>query len=169
MPLPLQHPAQDYRYIPMTRDQFIYRVLSIVAFDNTDDLWWRFREGGDRPLTDADPLDFYINCNDLFWWGASDLEAVTPDTVDALAQAYADTKAIDERMGHLYGAELYCARQRKMRPQGAWFAKGHIESAYMPLFAECGPEREVGHGNPYPFMSEDEYAKKAAIDATHDA
>lgn len=44
-------------------------------------------------------------------------------------------------------ADLYAARVREMRPQGACYSR-YPEEAW-PLFHAAGPEREVGHGNPY--------------------
>jgi hypothetical protein len=43
--------------------------------------------------------------------------------------------------------DLFAARVRKMRPQGAAYKVRYDESIWH-LFNECGPEREVGNGNP---------------------
>lgn len=135
----------------MTRDEFIYKLLSLTTFDHCSSIWWRFRKGGSGAQDDTDVLDFYVDCSDLFGWGVSDVEPVTPETLGELEQALKDCNHDGE------GFYLYCARRRKMRPQGAWFTRGYIDPKYMPLYAECGPEREVGHGNPHPFVSKDEY------------
>ncbi len=147
----------------MTRDEFIYRLLCVTAMEHTDDLWWRYRHGGSGPINDTDVLDFYIECNDLFAWGCSDCESVTPDRIAVLEQAYKDCPDA--------GGALYCSRIRQMRPQGAWFCKGYIEAKDMHWFAACGPERKVGYGNPYPFLSEEEFkaqqaAKAAKVEGT---
>jgi hypothetical protein len=42
-------------------------------------------------------------------------------------------------------AELYAARIRKMRPQGAAYPE---RAATQALFDACGPERAIGFGNP---------------------
>ena len=96
-----------------------------------------------------------VNCNDLFFWGCSDLEVVTPETLPFLEKAIKDCKDIDDNndpkvLGadpELIGMDLYCCRQRGMRPQGACYPK-HKE--YWPLIDACGEERELGVGNPYP-------------------
>ncbi len=82
-------------------------------------------------------LKFSVICNDAFWWATADAEPITPDSVDALDAALTD--------GGDDGALLYCARQRRMRPQGAMYA--YIDEANWALFDACGPEREVKDGN----------------------
>jgi len=41
---------------------------------------------------------------------------------------------------------LYCARKRKMRPQGAMYE--YLNKENWPLFDECGPVREKSLSNP---------------------
>jgi hypothetical protein len=60
------------------------------------------------------------------------------------------------------GAELFCARVRKMRPQGAWYA--YCPEAEWPLFDACGPERGVDAGNPY---AQGTYKPLRATQETH--
>ena len=43
---------------------------------------------------------------------------------------------------------LYCARKRKMRPQGAMYKT--IPKTLWHLFDVCGEEREMNMGNPKP-------------------
>lgn len=142
--------------------EFILRVLTIVSdVDRCDDIWWR---------TDGEyaPVTFLMNCNDLFWWGCSDCEEVTPENVEMLAQAYVDVEAAisttewstaetpqrnrdmsiswDKSSIKGYAGTLFCARVRKMRPQGACY-RG-MDPRIAKLFDECGPEREVDFGNP---------------------
>lgn len=50
-------------------------------------------------------------------------------------------------------SELFAARVRGMRPQGACY-KGYPKDLW-PLFDACGPERETGMGNPH---AAEEYA-----------
>jgi hypothetical protein len=83
-----------------------------------------------------------IFCNDLFWWACSDAENITVETLPLLEKAINDCKGNEQ-----IGALLFCARQRKMRPQGAcysWFSK-----ELWPLLDECGSEREIDFGNPF--------------------
>lgn len=111
------------------------RLLRIFAFDNTDDLWWRGRDGAS-----TGPLEFFVNCNDVFAWGCADCEKIESDEdLDALDQAKADAPN-DWPL-------LFVARKRKTRPQGAVYKHFDIES--IPLFNACGPRREPGLGNPY--------------------
>lgn len=82
-----------------------------------------------------------INCSDLFYWGLADSESIPPEALPELKQALNDIK------NHEDGWLLYCARTRKMRPQGA--AYFFLEHEYWHLFDECGSEREINKGNPY--------------------
>lgn len=112
---------------------YIMTVLETIATaDAHRDLWWR---------TDGEyaPIRFFINCNDAFIWGSADCEDVTPENVELLQQAYGDYEA--------HGGLLFCARMRKMRPQGAMYH--YLDKKYWGLFDACGPEREVDGGNPY--------------------
>jgi len=86
----------------------------------------------------SDLSEFYIGCNDFFMWGCSDAEDITVETLPILQQAFKD--APDD------GALLYCARQRKMRPQGACYK--WIDKENWPLFDECGDVRPADFGNP---------------------
>lgn len=84
----------------------------------------------------------YVNCNDLFVWGCADGEEITVETLTEFHKALSDCG------GNLNTAsDLYCARRRKMRPQGACYS--HYNKKYWSLFDACGPEREVGLGNPH--------------------
>lgn len=117
---------------------FILRVLTVFSqADNTDGLWWKASGG---------VVKFYAMCNDLFYWAAADYERITPENIDALEQAFKDASAAcgDEWNGH--GALLFAARQRKMRPQGAYYKYFH--EAEKPLFDACGPYRPADFGNP---------------------
>jgi hypothetical protein len=87
-----------------------------------------------------DDLNFYINCNDVFFWGCADGEPITEDTLPILKQAV-------EEIGVSNGHILYCARMRKLRPQGAYYK--YINKQDWDVFNACGEEREVGMGNPY--------------------
>lgn len=117
----------------VVKDDFILAVLELFArHDRHSEVWWR-TDGAYAPIT------FFVNCNDVFAWGCADCEQLTEETLPALAQAYQDSDKV--------GAELFCSRVRKERPQGAFYA--YIPEEEWPLFDACGPEREVGPGNPY--------------------
>lgn len=109
--------------------EFVEKLLKLVAeHEANDELIWHSN------------LDFYILCNDIFAWGCADGEDVTPESLPVLEQALKDATFPD-------GPLLYCARMRNMRPQGAAYT--FIQKENWPLFDACGPEREVGLGNPY--------------------
>lgn len=122
----------------MTDTPFPISVLDVIGrADLHDSLYWR---------TDGEyaPVTFFVNCSDLFAWGSADCEPLTAADVDDLRKALAD---VSEAVGsNSYGPELYCARRRKKRPQGAAYPG---DERLWPLFDACGPEREVGLGNPY--------------------
>jgi len=96
--------------------------------------------------TDGQKIHAAVNISDVFWWGGADGEDVTPETLPVLEQAYADLRAIDP-YDDMYTAELYAARVRGMRPQGAAYPKER--AATQALFDACGPERPTGLGNPH--------------------
>lgn len=91
-----------------------------------------FRYAGEKPA---------INCNDVFYWGCADSEYITVELLPLF------NEAVDDCDGNLeMAANLYCARIRKERPQGAMYT--YIPEELWPLFDECGPEREIDMGNP---------------------
>lgn len=103
----------------------------------------------DESATDS-PLPGYkyvgeklvANCSDFFFWGAADTEDVPENGLGDIQ------KAIDDCDGNLEtGVLLFCARQRGMRPQGAYYT--YIPKKLWPLFDSCGEERKVDSGNPY--------------------
>ena len=121
---------------------FLVRVLA--AFDDwtgadREDLWWR---------TDGEyaPATFFVRCDDAFWWGAADLERLTPENVAVLEQATRDCRAAEPTVGSCYAGLLFCCRVRRMRPQGAMY--DHVDKAVWPLLDAAGPPRAVDAGNP---------------------
>jgi hypothetical protein len=90
-----------------------------------------------RYLTlEDDKVTCFINCNDFFWWACGDCEEL--DDWNLLEQSLID--AGDD------GCLLYCARKRKMRPQGAFYKYLKLENLHW--FDECGEKREINFGNP---------------------
>lgn len=120
---------------------FATRVMEIFSLSHADaygDLFWRV-DGGE--------LKLYANISDVFFWGGTDVEEIIPARLPVLERAYADLKAVEAEE---FTAELYAARLRKMRPQGAYYptdAHGSWRHVYA-LFDACGPERAVDVGNP---------------------
>jgi len=101
------------------------------------------------------PFTCFVNCNDLFYWACADGEAVTPENIDELERAWEDirpyydksVRALRKEPGESYpwissslAVLLFCARVRKMRPQGAYY------DAFPPgireMFDAAGPSRE---------------------------
>lgn len=117
-------------------DQLDYqrRVLLVFAHaDIRDELLWHGTRNGIR---------FHANISDLFDWGTADAEPIDPEDVGALEQAYRDCLAVGAAR---CTAELYAARRRGMRPQGAAYP---VVPAAQALFNACGPKRTLGLGNP---------------------
>lgn len=121
--------------------QFINEFLSLVAEHEDNCSYWWVRESSGK-------LAPVVNTNDLFAWGCADCEEVTPANIHELRKAYDDCKAA-YKFGRVYGTTLFACRVNKMRPQGAAYPRGEAFELLAPLLNACGPEREVGHGNPY--------------------
>lgn len=120
---------------------FVTRVLKAFEFDATDSLWWRFDNG---------ELRVFAKCSDFFHWGSADLEEIQPSDLELLEQAVKDTVAADNT--NVWVGELFCARKRKMRPQGACYK--HLPEALWPLFDAAGPVRETDLRNPHKHPSQ---------------
>jgi hypothetical protein len=143
---------------PADQSGYMNRVLRVFAFENCDSLFWR----GSGPNGIDGPIVFSASCSDFFWWGTADVEEITYTDVPALEQALLDLKAVTDYpttftgqggpltydWTHLAG-ELYAARKRQMRPQGAAYSKDW-PPAIIALFDACGPVRDTGLGNPRP-------------------
>ncbi|GAA2108015.1 hypothetical protein [Streptomyces synnematoformans] len=124
---------------------FVRRVLELFSLthaDCADTLFWRVDDG---------EIHLFANVSDIFFWGAADLEEITPARLPDLERAYADCKAAG---GAEYMPELYAARIRGERPQGAAYPgrrpvgpEQHRD--LIALFDACGPERPTGLGNPH--------------------
>lgn len=108
------------------------------------DLIRRADLGGDEILLGlrGQQISIAVNVSDVFAWGGADAEDITPEHLPVLERAWLDCKVADAEE---WTVELYAARVRGMRPQGAAYPK---EAAVAALFDACGPEREVGLGNP---------------------
>jgi hypothetical protein len=109
------------------QDIFIKEVLIAVAYyDLQSSIYWKTN------------FNFYIDCSDLFFWGASDLEPLIPENfatfIECMEIAGSD------------GPLLFCAKVRECRPQKAFYQ--YFSEENKVLFDACGPERELGPGNP---------------------
>lgn len=115
----------------MNNDQVSKRIDKVLEECGIDD---------DFLFFDARRNQWAVNCNDLFVWATADQEPITEKNIEIFE------KSVRE-IPNTTGFELFAARVRKMRPQNACYR--NIPSRYWKLFDECGPEREVGLGNPY--------------------
>lgn len=108
-----------------------------------------------------DVVRYMINCNDVFFWGASDAVEVTPDNLSVLEDSYADLKALGgDNVAYYYTDLLFASRITGMRPQGCVYPK---DREVWPLLDECGPEREIELGNPH--KPEDQFINKGGENA----
>jgi hypothetical protein len=97
---------------------------------------------------DTDDAQVLINCSDMFFWGCADSEPIEADDVALLQSCFNDLKALDPQQAwYVHTGDLYCARKRQMRPQGAQYK--HFNPIVWPLFNACGPHRPSEFGNPY--------------------
>lgn len=132
--------------------EFIQELLQLFdKYDQHDDLMWRTGRmwgGGNF----EEPASFMVRCNDTFEWGCADMEDVTPDNLPLLRSAFEDCHREHGYVGTTYATMLFVARVRQMRPQGAAYPPDDL-GGIIKLLNECGPEREVGLGNPRPAPS----------------
>jgi hypothetical protein len=120
-------------------NEFELRVLRLFdEYEIHNSLYWR---------VDGGSVSWFVLCNDLFYWGLSEQQAITPDTIDVLERSIKDCEAISQSTSQ-YGVDLYSCRVRGMRPQGAAYPHGMDGDALDPLFDACGPEREIFMMNP---------------------
>lgn len=109
----------------------VMKLLHATAFEYHDEVWWREDYKG--------RLLFYVGCNDLFYWGSADAEPITPQNLNSLIETIAEVEEIKGKYRAWDAFELWCCRQRKMRPQPPYYKS--IDSDLHELFNACGPER----------------------------
>ena len=124
----------------MSERDILYAVGHIVTeYDIGLESFYLFKQDG--------VVTTWVNCSDVFFWGTADFEQVTAENIIELERACSDAQAAGD-FNEVYGPELFCARVRKMRPQGAWY-KGDADSkALRELFDACGPRRTPDILNP---------------------
>lgn len=128
----------------LDRLHFLEQALSLFGYGEgqCDPAYLRWHVG-------AAGAELSVDCGDVFDWGGSDREDLTPDNVHVLTRSLKECHAL----GHAdAGATLFCARVGKLRPQGALYDL--LDPSLWPLFDACGPPRQVGIGNPRKHPSE---------------
>lgn len=116
----------------MTENERLF--LSVARLFAKNDIpidFMKLEENGD--------LSVFVLCNDMFYWGCADCEKITQENYQLLEKSFEDISGD-------YGALLFVARLRKMRPQGAYYK--YIDKERRKYFDECGPERPVSFSNP---------------------
>lgn len=127
--------------------------------DIRESIWWRCTDDEYAPIT------FFVNCNDLFFWGCADSEEITADKIPDFDKCFEDVRAAagvpndvkyphdgtqEEKNGwsdihnkwwtiSSWAPLLWCCRQRNMRPQTPFYDA--IPQELHALFNACGPER----------------------------
>lgn len=133
------------------QSKLIRQVLEICALtENFDILMWQ-----------NDGSYIGVGCNDVFAWGCADCEEITPETLGLFQEAADELLAIEAEW---WLAELYTAKVRKMRPQGAIYQSVDMTDTVVALFNSCGPDREAQFGNPYSFEKARTIRKQRIID-----
>ncbi len=96
-------------------------IMRIFAkHDICDELYW------------SEELEFFVLCNDVFYWGCADTEAIeTQCDIELLNSCFNDCED--------HALTLYCARKRSMRPQRAMYK---YLKGYESIFDLCGEERD---------------------------
>ena len=128
--------------------------------DLKESISWRCTDDGYAPIT------FFVNCNDLFYWGCSDSEEITADKIPDFDKCFEDVRSAvgvpnnpvkyphngtkEEKEAccatnnkwwevSAWAPLLWCCRQRNMRPQTPCYEA--IPKELHALFNACGPER----------------------------
>ena len=144
----------------LANQAYLVEVLEIFH-EFSEDLWlWRERDHLGR-------MGFSLNCSDLFHWAAADSEPIEPADLPLLRQTVADLGA----EGRIWASELFCARKRGIRPQGAFLARTLAGATPMivGLFEAAGPPRDdVGLWNPVGRTGDSEVKPSLASADTND-
>ena len=114
---------------------YVRGVLKVFAEADLYDLWWQVEN----------EVKFGVRVNDVFWWGTADVEMIEFDDIPLLWSCLAD---LERDNNGSWLPELFAARKRGMRPQGAVY-RGW-DATMRALFDACGPERETDVFNPHP-------------------
>jgi len=123
--------------IKKERHDFERAVMAIFQKSEcTESLMWRVLD---------DSIAFSVNISDVFAWGGADAEEISYQDLPLLVETWADLTVLDKT---LWLPELYAARKRGERPQGAAYPSALDGWKLKELFDACGPVRTTGFGNP---------------------
>lgn len=133
MCLPLNETPYDMTYVVGVLGvyQAADRMLDSLTFTVDQD-----------EITGQGTVQFFAFCSDVFYWGTADQELIAASDLELLRLTAAD---LGEDHGD-YLSDLFAARKRGMRPQGAYYKT--LNSSVAALFDAAGPERETTVGNP---------------------
>lgn len=149
----------------MDKLEFVERIFGLYArLDIYGSLFWHGK------------LDrIFINCSDLFFWGCADSEEITEENLprlETLAEEleamgkvkYPRTHSVTGEVTYgdlpatIWIEEIFCARERQMRPQGACYERWPQE--IRDLCNAAGPPRDIDFGNPFTQEQEYEYKRE---------
>lgn len=128
-------------------DNALRRILETTGFEYTDTIWWRKADPAQ-----GEHLQVFVGCNDVFAWAYADVEEITSENVDAFVKTFSECEEKFGKYNAIHAGDLFVARQRGLRPQGAYLnliGKGPNGEEWVALFLQAGPAREVGMGNPH--------------------
>jgi hypothetical protein len=139
--------------IPETFPAFVIAIAQDLDV-GTDDLWFTV-----TPNTEN--IHVGVNCNDFFEWATAEGEGIEPGDRELLIQTALDLEELDRKhraenpddkrglYPELHLFNLFAARKRNKRPQGAWLHnEKYCPAPLVPLFEAVGDERPADLWNP---------------------
>lgn len=121
-------------------------VSALTCYGETTDVMWWIED-------ETKEVKCGVMCNDVFFWGCADVEELEAEDVPMLKEIKKMLFEMSRNESgkfinqfYLHGDILFCAKKRKMRPQGAMYK--HIPKELWHLFNECGEHRPEDFGNP---------------------
>lgn len=139
----------------VSNDEYCKTIIKelIIGLDIHEQIYWSINKEGE--------IKAFFICNDIFYWATADGVDIEIKDIPGIKKIFKEFDGeIDEfdKTGERFMAILlWCARKRKMRPQGAYYK--HIPNNLHPLFDACGPERTIDIWNPKD--QDDNYKYKA--------
>lgn len=139
----------------------LYRVGLLTHTDACDLVHWSLQgPEGERDTH----LHVYIRCSDVFRWTTCDMVEVTAANFDLLETTFTELETLVfdyEYQSDLdfadvvpFALHLFCARERGMRPQGAYYEDLYLSGfatlsrIIQEMFDKCGPARPIDKQNP---------------------